>query len=499
MSNTKLHKLIQSLNQAEKRYFKLFMKRYSHNNESSIFGQLFDFLAKTKKYNKQELLEKNQYINPDQLNNIKNRLYNYILLSLRTYNSNTTTSAKIDLYQTMINVEILISKGLYTEGWKMLTKAEKLAERNELYRSLKEILDQKRNLANTRIKSKNIKKEMLTIRAKQEKTTKILSYIEQQDKIYKDLYELFKSEGRILRDHRLLKNIKKEIAKIESVKSEFLSSHQANYLLNYNLRFIFQFTAEWENANKMIDNPIEKYHKSKTLNTDNFLEYRRQYTAKIIGLNNLGQFEEVRNLIQKIKEISKIKPKNKEIDLTVFEDTFFFELESYLFEFNFDKAVEIIQENKERIHSLEDQMNNVNQQSKRYRIALSYFGANDFEEALNWINKIIALDELKYRKDILASVQLLNLLIHFELKNYKLVKNKIKSVATYLKKINRFLIPEKLLLSTLSKIVGSKQRKQDLFKKLKNQLETHFKTNTLDSYFFCYFDLPKWLEKKIDY
>ena len=498
MSSSRLYELIQSLNQSEKRYFKLFMKRYSHNNESSIFGQLFDFLVKTKKYNKEELLQKNQYINPKQLNNIRNRLYKYILLSLRTYNSNTTSNSKIDIYQTMINFEILTSKGLYIEAWKMLVKAEKLAEENEFYQSLKEILDHKRYLANTRIKSKNIKKEIVIIQEKQERVAKIIIYIERFNQIYNELYELFKIEGRVLRDATLVDDIKKELKSYEAHLDDFQSSYQATYLYYYNFRFAFQFTADWKMSNEYANIPLAKYHRFHTFNINKFLEYRRLYTSKIISLNNLYQFEEARNFIQEVKEIPKQYPNDKEIDLIIFEDAFFFELESYIQEFRFEKAIEIIQLNKERIHLLEQQLNSVNQQSKRYRIALSYFGANDFEEALNWTNKIMDLDELKYRKDILSSVQLLNLLIHFELQNFTLVKNKLKSLIAYLDKIDRLLTPEKLLINAIKDIVLSKQNQLISFKDLKEKLEIHFNNNLLDTYFFCYFNITKWIDQKIE-
>ena len=498
MSSTKVFALIKSLNQAEKRYFKLFMKRYAYNNESSIYGQLFNYLTSIENYDKQELLEKNRYINPKQISNICNRLYSYILLSLRTYNSSTSSIAKINLLQTLINVEILISKGLYQDCWKMLSKAEKIAEENDSYNSLLEILNQKRFIANTRLKSKKSKHEIPLIQEKIERAKKNHHYIEKLELVYHRLYELFKIEGRVLRDSSLVISIKEELNDIEKEINDFQYSYSVSYWFHYNRRFVSQFVANWEKVILNTSIPFEKYHDKQIVNPDKFIEYRRLYTANIIGLNNLKQFKDARLLLKNIEKVSKSNPYNKEIDLTIFEDTFFFELESYLFEFNFVKAVEIIVANKERIDLFEEQMHNVNQQSKRYRIALSYFGAGNYEESLNWINRIIDLDDLKYRKDILSSVQLLNLLTHFELKNYKLVKSKLKSVASFLKKIDRWLLPEKLLIASLTKIVSS-NRAQDLeFLDLKNKLELHFKTNKLDSYFFCYFDLPKWLSLKIE-
>lgn len=494
MPNIQLYELVKNLNQAEKRYFKLFLKRYSHNNDSSIFGQFFDFLVKAKSYDKDELLNKNQYIKPNQLNNIRKRLYNYILLSLRTYNSNSTTNERIYLHQTLINYEILISKSLYDEAWNMLLIAENIAEENEFYYSLTEIMENKKYLITTRIKSKDVKSEVLAVEDKQKKIKAILFYIEKFRSIYNMLYDIFKAEGRVLRNESIIREVKEELDIYASCSRDFENSYQASYLYYYNCRFVCQFTARWEKAISYIQIPLQKFHNSKAYNINRFIEYRRLYTAQIIALNNLNQFHDARIVIEEIKEIAKANPKNKEIDLVVFEDTFFFELESYIHEFNFVKAVEAINLNKEKIQVLEEKMHSVNIQSKRYRIALSYFGDKKYDESLNWINKILSLDKLKFRKDILASVQLLNLLIHYQLRNYKFVKNKIKSVTNYLKKIDRYLIPEQLLLRTISKSNTSEEKQNIIFQELKDKLEEHFTYNRLDSYFFCYLDVTKWID-----
>ncbi len=497
MSKDKLYLLVQHLSPSEKRYFKLFLKRYSKHNDTSLYAQLCDFLVKSKKYDKEETLRNNPSINKNQLNNIKNRLYNYILLSLRTYNSNTTVSTKVKLHEAMIDNEILMSKGLFLQAWNTLIKAEKVANKQEIHHMLLDILDKQKHLINTRLKSKKFKKHLIKIQRKQTNVFTLVTYINTFKEIHYELYEAFKFHGRIFRDTKIVNEVCEKLDEYKKHIADFETSYEASHLFYYNYYLIYRSIGEYTKSLDLCEFILKKFHTPYVFNVDKFIKYRSFYSSKIISLNMLGRHKEARTVINTIREMHKTKPTNKEIDLILFEDTFFFELESYIMGFQFDRAVCHIESNQKNIDLFDKKMHSVNQQSKRYRIALSYFGANKFKEALIWINKIIKLDELKYRKDILSSVQLLNLLIHFELGNYSLIKNKIEFVSTYLNKIDRLLYPERLMLETLSKIKLSGKNKRDLFLELKFHLKVHFKTNHLDSYFFCYFDLVKWLDLQI--
>src|SRR5919206_3857059 len=81
-----LFQLIHSLEKAEKRHFKLFVKRSSSNENLKII-QLFDAIDKLQEYDEKALLKKLPDSTKSQLQNLKTHLYKQILASLRLLKS----------------------------------------------------------------------------------------------------------------------------------------------------------------------------------------------------------------------------------------------------------------------------------------------------------------------------------------------------------------------------------------------------------------------------
>ena len=108
-----LFKLIQSLEKAEKRNFKLFIKRSSGNEDLKII-ELFDALDKLHEYDEAVLLKKLSSIRKPQLSNIKVHLYKQLLASLRIIKS--ADSIDMQLNEQLDHARILYNKGLYLQS-----------------------------------------------------------------------------------------------------------------------------------------------------------------------------------------------------------------------------------------------------------------------------------------------------------------------------------------------------------------------------------------------
>ena len=91
-SKDELFQLIKSLEKAEKRNFKLFVKRNSAQEDLKIIV-LFDALDKMDQYDEELLLKKHKTIRKQQLSNLKAHLYKQILASLRILSSSSVSSA----------------------------------------------------------------------------------------------------------------------------------------------------------------------------------------------------------------------------------------------------------------------------------------------------------------------------------------------------------------------------------------------------------------------
>ena len=108
-----LFQLIHSLEKAEKRNFKLYIKRNSARDDLKIV-RLFDALDKLEDYDEKILLKKLKDIEKPQLANLKTHLYKELLASLRDMKS--ADSIELQLNELLDNARILYNKGLFIQS-----------------------------------------------------------------------------------------------------------------------------------------------------------------------------------------------------------------------------------------------------------------------------------------------------------------------------------------------------------------------------------------------
>src|SRR5215204_5101046 len=124
-STDSLFQLIHSLQKAEKRNFKLYIKRNSGNDNLKIV-LLFDALDKMNDYDEAVLLKKTKGIQKKQLSIIKAHLYRELLASLRLLESEQNID--IQLHEQLDYARILYNKGLYLQSLKILDKIKETAK-----------------------------------------------------------------------------------------------------------------------------------------------------------------------------------------------------------------------------------------------------------------------------------------------------------------------------------------------------------------------------------
>lgn len=150
LSSKEIYLLVQSMSKTEVRYFKVESKQ---GNEDAGYIVLFDVLRKMDEFD-EELLKK-------KLKNTKiakyiprtcNYLYEAILKSLRAYQRDKSTYAKIKTL--LIDIRNLMGRGLENQCFILLAKAKALAEKNCEIISLLEI-----NATNIDLETSFIKKD----------------------------------------------------------------------------------------------------------------------------------------------------------------------------------------------------------------------------------------------------------------------------------------------------------------------------------------------------
>src|SRR5882672_4623063 len=133
LSPDTLFQLIHSLQKAEKRHFKLYIKRNSANTELKIL-KLFDAIDKQDEYDEALLLKKLPGIHKPQLSNLKAHLYKQILAALRLLKSSDSIDLQLNEY--FDYAHLLYKKGLFHQSLVIIEKAKQLAHTNQKFNFL---------------------------------------------------------------------------------------------------------------------------------------------------------------------------------------------------------------------------------------------------------------------------------------------------------------------------------------------------------------------------
>ena len=158
-----LFQLIQSLEKAEKRNFKLFIKR-SSGNENLKIVELFDALDKLHDYDEAVLLKKLSSIRKPQLSNIKVHLYKQLLASLRILKS--TDSIDMQLNEQLDHARILYNKGLYLQSLKILEKLKETAKHHNKFNFLTQVISWEKKIESLHIsRTMQNRGELLSVEA----------------------------------------------------------------------------------------------------------------------------------------------------------------------------------------------------------------------------------------------------------------------------------------------------------------------------------------------
>jgi hypothetical protein len=128
-----------------------------------------------------------------------------------------------------------------------------------------------------------------------------------------------------------------------------------------------------------------------------------------------------------------------------------------------------------------------------YQFANIFFLRKQYQSSLRWLNEIINSNFGTTRVDIQSYARLLNLMVHFELKNIIVLRYALDSCRRFLKKKKTEIPSAKMILNLFSKLSHSDPDKyQSIFKNAHAEIFPANSRQVQD-----YIDLKGWLEEKI--
>lgn len=489
-----LIELIRTLTKAEKRHFRLLVKR-NQANEELLFLQLFDLLDKHKRYDEALILRKIPAIKKRQLSNLKAHLYKQLLLSLRLlYRPH---NADMEIRERLDYARVLYNKGLYRQSLEILDKAKVAAQNARLNALALEILGFEKLIDGQYI-TRSIDTRAETLAQESREQSRQISRTHEFSNLSLQLYGLYLKMGLVRnREEKdfvhvfFQKNLPKyDLRELGFYEKLYLYQAYDWYsLMNQDFALYYKYSQRWVDL-------FDEYPEMMKLQMPLFLKGLHNLLNSLFMAGRYDRFVEVLERLEQLELKDTDKPANNVEGL--------FYLFKYIHRINlhfiggtFSEGTTIMPDLDKLLSDNPYNWDDHRILVFRYKIACIYFGSGDNERAIDYLNDIINRKQPDFREDTQCFARILCLLAHFELGNETLVNYQVKSVYRFLNKMKDLHQVQREILKFLRKLPQIYEYElKDEFTKLRDtlvQLEKH----RYEKRPFVYLDIISWLESKI--
>ena len=491
-----LFRLIKSLNKPEKRYFKVFSSRIS-GGEKSNYSILFDAIDKQKEYDEAVIMKrfrKEAFIKSFSIT--KSRLYDAILRSLDAYHANSSTEAQ--LKKLLHCVEILYKKALYHQSAKLLLSAKRIAEKYEKHTTLLEIFEWEKMLIEKDTYENTDEKALEKMLADDMRVLKKIEIFSNYWNVKSRLFFILNKRGKARSEKEIsgFKNIIDSTLLKSDAKDRYF---RTEYLYNHMYSVYYFGIGDYKNSYKYLNDNVEHIEK----NVDKFKDEPNIYFSLLTNIIYIGiqskKYKEAFEFLEKLRAMPEklALTKNEDLDFRLFYSVYSTEQTIYYLMGEFEKGMDTIPIVEEGMKLYEGKLSNVRKSFMFFNSALICFGAEKYAQALRWTNRLLNDIDIKKSEDIYCFSQMLNLIIHFELGNDRMIPYAIKSTQRYLKTRNRVYKFETVFMNFINKMLKLDKKQQiQAYKELKPELE-ELKKDNFERTAFEYFDFLSWTESKI--
>jgi len=424
--SSELYDLVKSLNQSEKRYFKLYA---SFNKESTFYVKLFDVIKKQEEYDEgiiTKLFKERKFIN---FSVIKSNLYDLILKSMRSYHSSSSVEYKLN--EMFLNAVFLHKKGLHAQQKKILDKANKIAAHYDMSWYVVNILGKYLWLSDYPSFQKS-KEEIETL------YKQFLFEIEKHNELHKYILSAYQAYS-LSKKHRenrgtvILNQFHPLIYNIKKIEKNPAMSYWSLYFLYATCCFYYStchnHTKEMKYCQKILSLIEKNQHQIKE-NTDLY----------VVALNNLNnvmiRLKKFDGILINIQKLRNIKSTSKRIASRIFFSANNLELSTYVLTKQYEKGQLLLDKIRK-----EQSINNIdpNAIDRKYQIAFIfhqfniYFGLKNYSKAFKSLNLIFNVKDIEtIRPDIYCISKILSVVVSYKMNDIELLENTYKSALNYL-------------------------------------------------------------------
>lgn len=493
-STDALFQLIKSLHKAEKRHFKLYIKRATAKEDLKIV-ELFDTLDKLDDYEERELLKKLPSIKKPQLNNIKSHLYKQLLASLRDLKS--TDTLELQLSEQLDNARILYHKGLKHQAMRILERAKELATANGKFNYLAQVISLEKKIETLHItrtiqeKTEKLTQEALEISGHIDRVTRLSN-------LALRLYGWYVMHGhaRNEKDETGIRQFFKE--QLPSDAFELTDFYEKLYLYQSYTWYAFirqDFLMYYRYSKKWVDLFYEQEVMQK-VEIGHFIKGLHNLLNAHFDLRNYQQFQVV---LKQFEEFAKTPIAQQHDNFRIHTDIYInsARLNWYLMTGTFKEGLGLVSTMANNLKEYELYVDPHRIVVFYYKFATLYFGSGDYNTCIDYLQKIINDTSANLRIDLQSYARLMHMMAHYELGNDDIMESQIKSVYRFMAKMKNLTVVEEEMFRFIRHSFGLSPRK------LKPELEKflqkikHLEKNRFETRAFAYLDIISWVESKV--
>lgn len=489
IDSPKLFNLIKSLTPTERRYFKMWVD--PNNEKNSKYILLFDAIEAQTDFDDaalKKLIYPEKTPESRKYSELKNYLYNEILKALQHFDEKTSVEFRIK--NMLLNVKVLFKRSLFHECKEQLQKIKKLALEYEDYLALLEVLRWEKELAYTMTDIALLNRQLESFRKNE------LEYLGEQTTITELRNLFFKLLVELRKD---VTRSKEHLVQLKKIADNNLINHPANTVSTtahlFRLRFLSAYYFSISDFEKF-------YETSKTLLKEvaahpHFLkesvsEYISVLNNHIVSCGQLEKYAEVRTYLQKLKSV---QPITKDDALKIHRQYYLAKFRLCISSGEFEEGIEALKSHESE--SLHFEKFYFEKNTFYFHYFLIYFGVNDYEKALHYLNEWLNMPRNIERQDLQSLARVLNLIIHFEMKNDILLESLLRSTQRFLRKRSVYQF-EKLMVQFIKD--SRKMFLKDEIKKALQNLQSELKRLLMlpeEAQLIKMFDFESWLESKL--
>lgn len=444
-TNDPIHQLIQSLSQAEKRYFRIFSKRHSNRNASQ-YDLLFDAISRQATYDEAALktyMAEQGY--RQNFAGMKHYLRRVILLAMREYKREK--DAYVQTYGMITDGDFLWGKRLYAQAAKTYNKALKSA-RQEGLPALEVMALQKLRVDRVTRQRTGVLETLDELDAQSNAAAECHSRLAQLEVLYFRLFFIARHEYN-LRQEELGAQVKAILAdpllhpeapyttfreqmlllKIRAVQAQLATDFDSNHRLRK------QIVALWEAHPDRIKADTNAY----LISLSNFAS----------AGNLINDFSESLAIADKIRHLPVSSPDEAAEN---FQNLAYHELLYFLNTADFEAARARVPEIVDGLETYADKLNDARKLTFWYNLMVLFFMLEEHSKALHYLNLIMGDGRSEHRQDIQQVARLFQLILHYELGHWDILPDLMRSVYRYLRSRARLLPFEKFVLRVLAKL-----------------------------------------------